>query len=287
MNIQWDNGTLIIKGIEFDPQLTLIDSAQSFVWREHEGRYLASVFGEPISVELIPGGLLIYPVSELEVERYITYFDLARDYNKIAREYEMFPKIKQAIELLPGLRVLNQPTWDVLLMFIISANNNVARIKKLTWLLGEYFGEAQSLFGITLHQLPSPEVLAQVQESELRALGFGYRAPFLIRTAEMVRDGFPLDELPLMTYSDAHQKLLELMGVGDKVADCVQLFGCGHADAFPVDVWVERLMRTWFPEMNSLNKPKLQRASRELFGDNAGIAQQFLFHCARCGLMEL
>ena len=97
-------------------------------------------------------------------------------------------------------------------------------------------------------------------------------------------DGFPLEELADMRYEDAHEKLLELPGVGPKVADCVLLFGCGHLSAYPVDVWVARLSRAWLG-IDGKTGPDLARNARARFGPHAGILQQYLFHCARCGLM--
>jgi len=103
----------------------------------------------------------------------------------------------------------------------------------------------------------------------------------LIDTAKAVADGFPLNELSGMRYEEAHRRLTSLKGVGDKVADCVLLFGCGHWDAFPVDVWVERLMKSWFGETGT--RKKLAAAARERFGEHGGILQQFLFHAVRVG----
>ena len=102
----------------------------------------------------------------------------------------------------------------------------------------------------------------------------------------MIKDGFPLESLSDMPYEEAHRMLIQLSGVGDKVADCVQLFGTGHSEAFPVDVWVERLMKKWFiPEAHG--KREVCRKAHEMFGKEAGIVQQSLFHCARLGLIPL
>ena len=133
-----------------------------------------------------------------------------------------------------------------------------------------------------LYALPSPQKLAACSEEDLRDLGMGYRAPYLIRTARMVVDGFPLNELCRMEYGVAHARLLELAGVGDKVADCVLLFGCRHSSAFPVDTWVEKLLTEWFG-IAGKRRRKAADAARALLGDHAGLIQQFLFHAARTG----
>ena len=287
VKIRWKSGVLAVSGVVFDPKLTLMDSAQCFLWREHEARHYTVLNDSPLCLESSADGFRLYPVNELQVDDYIHYFDLARDYAEVRARYAEVPVIAQAMDLLPGLRTLNQPAWEVLICFILSANNNVERIRKLTWLLCEHYGEQRELDGLTLRTMPSPAVLAAVPEAELRALGVGYRAPYLIKTAEMVRDGFDLDVLQDMPCDDAVAALTQLSGVGEKVANCVLLFGCGHADAFPVDVWVARLMHSWFPQFDGLSNKKLARASRAWLGDEVGIAQQFLFHCARCGLIAL
>ncbi len=287
MKVRHRNAMLSITGLNFDPQLSLIDSAQSFLWREHEGRYYTVLNGSGLCLESVQDGFVLHPVNEAEVEDYLHYFDLARDYEGLVGRYAEFPPVAEALAKLPGLRVLNQPTWEVLVTFILSANNNVERIRKLTWLLCEHFGEPVAADGLQLRSMPGPAALAAVPEAALRALGFGYRAPFLVETAKRVRDGFDLGALSELPYEEAHERLVTLSGVGDKVADCVLLFGCGHASAFPVDVWVARLMEAWFPAVRGLSKLKLQRASRAMLGDEAGIVQQFMFHCARCGIMGL
>ena len=128
--------------------------------------------------------------------------------------------------------------------------------------------------------------LAALDEGELRALKVGYRAPFLIETARRVRDGFPLEALPALPYDEARAALMTLPGVGGKVADCALLFGCRHTEAFPVDVWVERLLRDWFG-LTGASRDALAREGRALLGEHAGLMQQFLFHAARVGAMEM
>lgn len=279
MNISYSSSVMRVTGIEFDPQITLIDSAQVFHWKKRDDNvYFAIVDGKGIHLTQHSGGFSLSPISEEDVSFWRLYFDLDRDYPSIAAACSDFPTAQLAMQLLPGMRVLNQPPWETLISFIISANNNVSRIRQLIEKLIVHFGENGAF--------PTPDRLSQVAEAELRFLGFGYRAPYLIKTSRLVRDGFPLNELRGMTYEEAHSLLLSLPGVGDKVADCVQLFGTGHSEAFPVDVWVERLMKKWFvPDAHG--KREICRKAHEMFGKNAGIIQQSLFHCARLNLIPL
>ena len=264
-----------------DLRLTLMDSAQCFHWTECGGRFGAAVAGAP--VWLWQDGSGIHAEGDCRGDDLRRYLDLDRDYAAIAAEYAHIPAACEAVRLFGGLRVLNQPPWEALIAFILSANNNVARIRTLVRAICERFG--QPLAG-GLYAFPTPERLADCAESELRALKVGYRAPFLIETARRIADGFPLDALQGMNYDEAHRQLTTLPGVGDKVADCVLLFGCGHAEAFPVDVWVARLLRDWF-HLTCNSRPALAREARARLGDHAGIMQQFLFHAARVGAMEV
>jgi len=274
---------MLIGNEPLDMKLTLVDSAQCFRWVERDGRFGAVLGGKAVWLREEPDGLHAEGGDAAFLRDYL---DLDRNYACIADEYAQVPHIKRAMELYPGLRVLNQDPWDALLTFIISANNNVTRIRKLCDGLAERFGEAhESRFGM-LYAYPSPERLAAVDEAELRTLGVGYRAPYLIGAAKMVAEGFPLRGLCSLDYAAAHRQLVELPGVGDKVADCVLLFGCRHSSAFPVDTWVEKLLRSWFG-IEAKGRKALLVASRELLGAHAGLAQQFLFHAARTGGIEI
>ena len=272
---------MLIGNESLDLRLTLMESAQCFHWVERDGRFGAVVDGAP--VWLWRDGAGLHKEGDCAPGVLRRYLDLDRDYAAIAAEYAHIPAAREAIGLFPGLRVLNQPAWEALIAFILSANNNVTRIRGLVRALREHCGER---FDGGLYAFPTPERLADCGEDELRALKVGYRAPFLIDTARRVRDGFPLEALRNMPYGKAHQLLTTLPGVGDKVADCVLLFGCGHAEAFPVDVWVARLMADWFG-VTCKSRPAMAKEARARLGIHAGLMQQFLFHAARVGAMAL
>lgn len=264
--------------IEIDLRATLMESAQCFRWKETPRGYAAVFSGRAFFLT----GEEDFSGSDEETLFLRNYLDLDRDYAAVQAEFAAFPAAKRAMELYPGLRVLNQPAWETVLSFIISANNNVGRITKLVHALAENYGECVETDVGPLYGVPQPERLAVLDENELRALGFGYRAPYIIKTARMVADGFPLDALVEMSYEDAHKLLTTLSGVGDKVADCILLFGCRHASAFPVDVWVERLLGDWFG-MHARSRAALKKQARKAFGAHGGLMQQYLFHAARMG----
>lgn len=269
---------------QLDLELALMGSAQCFHWQRAGEGYAAVVGGAPVYLRRAADGLRAE--GEMDAAQIRNYLDLDRDYAAVAAEYAHIPQARRAIELYPGLRVLNQPGWEALVAFILSANNNVSRIAKLVNGLCARFGPEFEIAGARVCGFPSPEVLASCDESALRALGMGYRAPYLIGAARRVAEGFSLDALRNMDYMEAHRALVALPGVGDKVADCVLLFGCGQTSAFPVDVWVERLMKRWFGA-EKLSRKQMTVAARERLGAHAGLLQQFLFHAARMGDIAL
>ena len=275
---------MLLGNESIDLRLCLMDSAQCFHFAEIENGFAGVVRGQIVLLWQENGG--VYARSSMDAAELRHFLDLDRDYGALAKEFAHIPAAERAIALYPGLRVLNQDPWEALLAFILSANNNVRRIRSLVEALCGALGDIFALDGHVLHGFPSPERLAGCEESLLRGLGVGYRAPYLIGTAQAVLDGFPLWRLREMDYFEAHRLLTALPGVGDKVADCVLLFGCEQTSAFPVDVWVEKLLKSWFGVCGCSRK-KLMLQSRELLGPNAGLLQQFLFHAARMGDIEL
>ena len=275
---------MLIGNEPMDLRLTLMDSAQCFHWIEMNGRFGAVMGGAPVWLWQDCAG--IHAEADCDRAALRRYLDLDRNYADVFAGYVHIPAAREAFALFPGLRVLNQPPWEAVIAFILSANNNVTRIRTLVQALCKAYGRRFDIGAATLYAFPTPERLADCGEDALRALKVGYRAPFLIETARRVRDGFPLDALKDMPYDEAHRLLTTLPGVGDKVADCVLLFGCGHTEAFPVDVWVARLLRDWFG-LTAKSRPALAKAARARLGSYAGLMQQFLFHAARIGALDV
>lgn len=257
----------------FDSHLTLIESAQVFHFKKICGLYAACVQGRLL--------------TEKDGDEFAqSYFDDQRNYDCLLNKEGLDEKTRRAVSSLPGLRILNQPAWEALCAFILSANNNVKRITLTVSLLNEKYGPRVQYKGETLFGFPSPEILSEIPEEELRReIRCGYRAKYLIETAKMILEGFPLENLRNVPYEEARKRLMELPGVGGKVADCVSLFGLGHAEAFPVDVWVKRLMESWFSVTGT--PEYVRKEAVRIFGSNAGLYQQSLFHAARTGIIEV
>ncbi|MCI1966162.1 MAG: DNA-3-methyladenine glycosylase [Oscillospiraceae bacterium] len=204
----------------------------------------------------------------LEDPFWADYFDMARDYDAIREHFAaLHPVLKEAAGYAPDLRILNQNPWEALCSFILSQCNNIKRIKGLVSRLCGAYGEPCGAF----HSFPGPESLARLDEQDLRALGCGYRAGYLLAAARHTAEGkLDFDRLRSLPLDEARQKLTELPGVGPKVADCALLYGLHRLEAFPTDVWMKRAMKVLFPGW----KPKD-------FGKYAGIAQQYIFHYSR------
>ena len=267
-----------------DLELTLMDSAQCFHWVKAGNCYGAVINERPVWIWQEDG--FVMSDDGADVQEIRKYLDLDRDYSGIADEYARFEKASGVVRMYPGLRVLNQPTWETLISFIISANNNVGRIRGLVMKVLAGYGRKYETRRGVLYAFPDAERLSKCTVEELHALGMGYRDKYIVETSKAVAGGFPLDDMRGLDYETAHKQLLTLMGVGDKVADCIQLFGCGHTEAFPVDVWVARMVKVVFG-MKGDNRRQLGRDARKMLGKNAGILQQFLFHASRTGALEV
>ena len=200
------------------------------------------------------------------------YLDLDRDYDGICEVLRRDGYIAKAIDEFYGIRILNQEPWETLCSFIISQNNNIPRIKGIIDRLCESFGEPIATADEkTLYSFPSAQTVAKLTEEDLSPLRAGFRNKYIIDAAQKVASGEvdlkKIKELPLV---EAEAELLKIKGVGPKVAQCALLYGCGQIDAFPVDVWVKRIMG----EMYQNGLPDCTNGVR-------GIAQQYLFHWRR------
>ena len=176
-----------------------------------------------------------------------------------------------------GIRLLRQDSWETLCSFIISQNNNIARIKKIIFSLASKCGKQITCNEQTYYAFPAPEALIQAGEAVLREAGAGFRAKYILSAAQMVySDKLNFDNLRCADFISAREMLLRIHGVGPKVAACVLLFGFGKGEAFPEDVWIKRVMSELYP--NGLPECALE---------HKGIAQQYLYHYARTHRTEL
>lgn len=207
-----------------------------------------------------------------DCEYFANYFDLARDYSQIKQKLKGKPFMDEAIEYGHGIRILNQDKWEMLISFIISANNHIPRIKGIISRLCESLGKNMGSY----YAFPTHEAMASKDEDFYKALGAGYRAKYLAVTSKAVADGFDLESISEMDGSMANKKLCSLMGVGSKVADCILLFGYHKQDVFPVDTWIKKVYKDVVDE-NEDNNKVIREKLISIYGEYSGYAQQYLF----------
>ena len=218
----------------------------------------------------------------------IEYFDLNRDYEKIKEELSKKDDyMRNSITYGNGIRILNQDLWETIISFIISANNNIPRIKGIIERLSKNYGKEIEWQGKKYYTFPTPEELKNVTVQEYRKIGLGFRDIRLYETTKMILEGkINLKELEQNPNTlEVREKLLTLSGVGPKVADCILLFSSlKRFEVFPIDVWVRRVMNELYikeQDESKINRNKIEKIAREKFGDLAGLAQQYLFYWRR------
>jgi len=214
------------------------------------------------------------------VEEIKRYLGLDQDPVQVLKPVWQDAALRRAVLATRGLRCVREDRWECLVNFLCSSMKQIVHIRALNRRLRQEIGnrrENDSLF-------PGPEEIAAAGEAKLRAIGLGYRARYVYETARLVSDGrFDLEELDAFATEEAGQKLRILPGVGEKIAHCVLLYGWRRFDAFPIDVWMARIMQAlYYPERRVAPPfPLLHQKSRELFGPLRGLAQCHLFHYAR------
>jgi N-glycosylase/DNA lyase len=285
---------------DFDLAMTL-GSGQVFHWEKAGDGFIGAIGDRPVYVQQDGDLLKVYdgeaPSSAREARALpgivANYFALDHPLTEICASFPADPVMSAAQEFCRGLRIIRQPKWECLAMFICSSMKQVAHIRQISRNLRERFGEAQKIDppplrlrrgeAVTVFTFPAADRIAQSSEKELRKCALGYRARTLLATARLVASGdVDLEKLTTFTDVDLRTGLCELPGVGAKVANCVMLFAYERLRAFPIDVWIERVLReSYFPRARKLNAARLRAFTEGYFGDHGGYAQQYLFHHAR------
>ncbi|WP_311492533.1 DNA glycosylase [uncultured Anaerococcus sp.] len=263
----------------------IFECGQCFNFRKNDdGSFTAVFLGKIINLLECDGYTLIRNVSLDDFyDIFYDYFDLGTDYKLIKEELSGSEILKKASDYGYGIRILNQDLFETTISFIISANNQIPRIKKAVRIISERYGDyLGDYLGEKYYSFPSPEVLAKVDPLELREYArVGFRDVRIVQTAQAFVDGFlNFEDEKNLTDIDLHKRLNELPGIGPKVADCIMLFAYHRRETFPVDVWIKRVMETLFIG-KEVPKKQVDYYAREIFGDLAGYAQQYLFYYGR------
>lgn len=256
-----DKGIILFQK-DFDLGETL-DCGQAFRWVRRDDRSFCGYFLNnylEISYE-DDESFLFHDISEEEFNNiWAEYFDLETDYGILKKKFSADEMLSKACSYAGGIRLLRQDAWETLCSFIISQNNNIPRIKGIISRLCEKYGG-----------FPTASDLAGETSESLAYLRSGFRAKYIVDAASKVYSGeVDLDEVKILPYDDAKKKLMQIKGVGPKVADCVLLYGMYRTEAYPVDVWIKRVMEKFYPD----GMPECTKGYE-------GIAQQYLFHYIR------
>lgn len=266
------NRDIIVKNVKcLDLDLTL-DCGQAFRWEKQEdGSYSGVAGGYFLNISKNGDDFIFKNTTKESFDSFWTnYFDLNKDYEKICNTLKEDKLLSSTIDEYYGIRILNQDSWEALCSFVISQQNNIKRIKLIIDRLCRAYGEEVA---DGYYTFPSAEKLSSLTVKDFEVLGAGYRAKYLEKLAKDVASGaIDLQKIKALSLEDARKELMSIYGVGIKVANCALLFGFQFYSAFPVDVWMKRVME-YYPD----GLPKC-------FEGNEGIAQQYLFHWARNNL---
>lgn len=260
-----------------------IESGQTFTWTREGAGYVNSDLGQVIYLEQV-GNVLHYETSSHEVDL-SNLFRLDDKLDRIQSEITREGMMKESIAFAPNLRIVRDPLFPCLISFISSIQKNIPAIHTLMNSIRKRWGPAYEFRGRTYFGFPSLDEISQATVSDFERLNAGYRSRFFVKTIEAMSRGDVTEEhLRTMEYGDAHRMLKTLHGVGDKVADCVCLFSLGFLEAFPIDVWIEKVIQSHYPifEREGKTYQKRAEAARNYFGQYAGYAQEYLFYYSRC-----
>lgn len=266
------------------------DGGQSFAWVRSQD-YLEGIFNNTVVRLRLNNRKLMIAIPKTAdketIEKALSnYLALDVDFNKIKNElpWRSDPILKQSIDAFPYLRILQQPLEETLFGFLCSSTKQIAQIKEIVQTTSSHYGK-EPYPGY--HSLPSWKRLASLSETDLRGLKLGYRARYIHQTAQQLKSNPNLlTSLPNLSTIEAKKLLLSLPGVGSKIADCILLFGLGRLESFPIDTWIEKILRKAYG-LDTFSTEQLQSFARAHFGDYAGFAQQFLFAAARSGELKL
>ncbi|MBO7737790.1 MAG: DNA-3-methyladenine glycosylase 2 family protein [Clostridia bacterium] len=270
MNVIFENEKVIIKN---QPHLSLdltFDCGQCFRFNKNaDGMWQGVAFGKTLVGYTQGADTVLFCKKEDYLSVWEEFFDLKRDYSVIQSSFSHDQNVSHAAEIGKGIRILKQDKWETLVSFIISQNNNIPRIKKIIESLCQTLGEP---LGNGVYSFPTAQKIREAGAEGLAPIKAGFRVKYILDAAHRVLNGeTDLEYIASLSYEEAENELMKIKGVGKKVASCVLLFGYGFLSAFPVDVWVKRVIEKYYDEtFDPLS-----------LGEYAGIAQQYLFYRER------
>ena len=264
---------------DFDLARTL-DSGQVFHWEKCGNGFIGTIGTRGVYVEQRRSQLFFRGATAKMIRH---YFALDHKLEEIRRSFPDDAAMGAARDFCQGLRIIRQPLWECLAMFIASSRKQVPHIRQISQKLRERYGVRRRVLNRDVHSFPNVSRISDLNEGDLRACALGYRAKNLLATARLVTCGYAdLQRWSELPADSLRAHLCELPGVGAKVANCVMLFAYERLRAFPIDVWIERVLRQkYFPRKRKVTAAQLRDFCETYFGEHGGYAQQYLFHHAR------
>ncbi len=286
MNVSEKSGNIILSDVcDFDLFQTF-ECGQCFRWdKTAENTYTGIALGKVLTIKKTEDSFILYNTSKEDYENvWHHYFDFDRNYSHIKDILSNDNIMKNAISYGKGIRLLQQDLWEAVVSFIISASNNIPRIKKIIASFCENFGEKIEYINKTYYLFPTPEKTASLSLEQLSVIKAGFRDKYILDAAVQFVSG-NMNNLSLLDNENAKKLLMSIKGVGNKVADCVMLFGLHRYNSFPVDVWIKRIMECcYFDSEQSIDH--ISEFAHKKFGEYGGFAQQYLFFYARENKIE-
>ena len=261
-----------------------LECGQCFRWKYADGYYVGVIKDRVIKIRQDKDYLYVKSNNMDNIENVVRdYFELDKDYESIEKRIvKVDDYVKEAIKNTSGLRHLNQDFFETIISYIISANNNIPRISKSVNEISKRYGKKIEFEGEDYYLFPTPKQLENVTVEDYRSCGVGFRDKYIYDTVKRINEKqVDLDNIQKMDTLDLRKELLNLMGVGPKVADCILLFSCNREEVFPIDVWVERIMEKLYFNSQTTTKKKILEYATSHFGSDAGIIQQHLFYNIR------
>lgn len=274
-----DNNVILYSPPDFNLEHTFM-CGQCFRWdKSDDGTFCGIAHGKVLKISSSDDKIIFHNCS---LEDYYNiwgnYFDMNRDYSEIKTNLSSDPVMKKATDTGYGIRILKQDLWETTISFIISASNNIPRIKKIIASLCELYGDK---LDENTYSFPTYQQLQGITVEDLSPIRAGFRAKYIVDAVNKANSrevNFNL--LAQLDTDSARKELLKISGIGDKVADCILLFALGRTEVFPVDVWINNTMCKLYPD-RCLSLSDVRAVGPEIFGRHCGIAQQYLFYYAR------
>lgn len=283
MDIKHSGNNLIVTGLKDFNLKHIFECGQCFRFNEIEkNTYLGIAKGNALCISQDSDSITLYETTEEDFKNiWYDYFDLGRDYGEIKKRLSVDPIMENAISYGDGIRILNQDLWETVISFIISASNNIPRIKGIIERFCTSFGKKINYMGKTYYSFPDIDTVYKLSKEDLSVIRAGYRDKYIMDAAQKFQNGQINDGyIRSLTTPEAKKMLLTINGVGEKVCNCILLFGLQRVDSFPIDVWIKRIVeKLYFGEEQNI--PTIAEFAKKHFGDIGGFAQQYLFFYAR------